>query len=94
MIISILERLKQSSVFGFIILKVNTDLLEKENNVPQKRFHSPYVQDCHKLIDDWEVTLFVMCETHRQLKKREAFWQDKLKTFYLFGLNEKEEYLF
>ena len=65
-----------------------------KQNVPRKRFHSPYVQDCHKLIDDWEVTLFEMCETHRQLKKREAFWQDKLKTFYLFGLSEKEEYLF
>ena len=33
MILSILERLKQSSVFGFIILKVNTDLLEKENRM-------------------------------------------------------------
>ena len=26
-----LEKLKQSFVFGFIIKKVNTDLLEKEN---------------------------------------------------------------
>ena len=29
-----------------------------KQNVPQKRFHSHYVQDCYKGIDDWEVTLF------------------------------------
>ena len=29
-----------------------------KQNVPQKRFHSHYVQECCKGIDDWEVTLF------------------------------------
>ena len=29
-----------------------------KQNVPQKRFHSHYIQDCHRGIDDWEVTLF------------------------------------
>ena len=53
-------------------------------NVPQKkRFHSHYIQDYHRGID----------ETHKQLKERETFWQHKLKTFYPIGLNEKEEYL-
>ena len=42
----------------------------------------------------WEVTLFDKCETHKQLKERETFWQHKLKTFYPLGLNEKDEYLF
>ena len=65
-----------------------------KQNVPQKRFHSHYIQDCHRGIDDWEVTLFEKCETHKQLKERETFWQHKLKTFYPLGLNEKEEYLF
>ena len=65
-----------------------------KHNVPQKRFHSHYVQDCHKGIDDWEVTLFEKCETHKQLNERETFWQHKLKTFYPLSLNEKEEYLF
>ena len=65
-----------------------------KQNVPQKRFHSHYVQDCHKGIDDWEVTLFENCETHKQLKERETLWQHKLRTFYPLGLNEKEEYLF
>ena len=31
---------------------------KEKHNVIQKRFHSHYVQDCHKGIDDWEVTLF------------------------------------
>ena len=65
-----------------------------KQNVPQKHYHSPYIQDYHRGIDDLEVTLFEKCETHKQLKEREKFWQHKLKTFYPLGLNEKEEYLF
>ena len=64
-----------------------------KQNVPQKRFHSHYVQDFHKGVD-WEVILFEKCETHKQLKERETFWQHKLKTFYPLGLNEREEHLF
>ena len=45
-----------------------------KQNVPQKRFHSHYIQDCHRSIDDWEVTLFDKCETHKQILKRETFW--------------------
>ena len=88
--LSMLEKLKQSFVFGLIIIKVNTDLFEKEN----RTYHRSVFQDCHRGIDDWEVTLFEKCETHKQLKERETFWQHKLKTFYSLGLNEKEEYLF
>ena len=44
-----------------------------KQNVTQKHFHSHYVQDCHKGIDDWEVPLFEKCETHKQLKVRETF---------------------
>ena len=72
---------------------IYTDLFEKEN-VPQRRFYSYYIQDCHMGIGDWKVTLFEKCETHKQLKKKEMFWQHKLKTLYPLGLNEKEEYLF
>ena len=60
---------------------------KRKQNVPQKRFHSHYVQDCHKGIDDWETILFEKGETHKQLKERETFWQHKLKTFYSLGLN-------
>ena len=50
-------------------------------------------QDCHRGIDDWEVTLFEKCETHKQAKERETFLQYVL-TSYPLGLNEEEEYLF
>ena len=62
MILPMLEKLKQSFVLGLIIIKVNTDLFEKKNNVPQKCFYSHYIQDCHRGINDWEVTLFEKCE--------------------------------
>ena len=39
----------------------------------QKRFHSHYIQDCYRTVDDWEVTLFEKCETHKQLKKGRSF---------------------
>ena len=42
---------------------------KRKQNFPQKRFHSNYVQECKKGNDDWEVTLFEMCEKHNQLKK-------------------------
>ena len=35
-----------------------------KQNIPQKRFHSHYIQDCNRGIDDWEVNLFKKCETH------------------------------
>ena len=46
---------------------------KEKQNVTQKHFHSHYVQDCHKSIDDWEITLFEECETHEKLKERETF---------------------
>ena len=36
MILLMLERLKQSSTFGLIIIKVNTNLFEKENRIYHK----------------------------------------------------------
>ena len=44
-----------------------------KQNVPQKRFHSHYIQDCHRAIDDWEVTLSEKCETTNNLKKGRRF---------------------
>ena len=52
------------------------------------------IHDCHRGIDDWKVTLFEKCETHKQLKESETFWQHILRIFYPLGVNEKEEYLF
>ena len=50
-----------------------------KQNVPQKHYHSHYIQDCHRGIDDWEVILFEKCEIER-LQEREMFWQHKSKT--------------
>ena len=55
--------------------------------------HSHYIQDCHRGIDDWEVTLFEKCETHKQLKEMETFWQHELKLFALLAkMKEKNIY--
>ena len=76
------EKLKQSFVFGFNIYKSKHLCFRKgKQNVPQKRFHSHYIQDCHRGIDDGEVTLFEKYETHKQLQQRKMFGQHKLKTF-------------
>ena len=62
--------------------------------IPQKLFHDHYCLDVHFGIDDCDFTLLEQCETHKQLKERETFWQHQLKTFYPLGLNEKQEYLY
>ena len=67
--------------FGLIIIKVKPIFSKIKQNVPQKCFHSYYVQDFHKDIGDWEVTLFENCETQKQLKGSETYWLHKLKTF-------------
>ena len=97
MMLPSLEKLKQSSAFGFWFnnyKRKHRSLRQGKQNVLQKRFHSHYVQDCHRGIDDLEATLFENSKTHKQLKERETFWQHKFETFYPLSLNEKEEYLF
>ena len=37
---------------------------------------------------------FLNSVKHMSSKKKETFWQQRLKTFYPVGLNEKEEYLY
>ena len=79
MILPMLEKLKQSFVFGLIIIKVNTDLFEKENRTYHR---SVFIYTIFKIAIEVLMTLFQKCETHKQLKERETFWQQKLKTFY------------
>ena len=45
-----------------------------KRNAAQKCFHSHYIENCHRGIDDSEVPLFEKCETHKQLKETETFW--------------------
>ena len=67
---------KANFYLPFNIYKSKHQSFRKEKqNVPQKRFHSHYIQDGHRDIDDWEVTLFEKSQTHKQLKEKEMFWQ-------------------
>ena len=43
-----------------------------KQNVPQKRFHSHYIQNCYRGIDDRKVTFFEKCRTYKQQKGRET----------------------
>ena len=54
-------------------------------------FHGHYIQDDHEGKDDWQFTLIDQCTTNAELRKREVYWQHRLKTFYPNGLNEREE---
>ena len=62
--------------------------------IPQKLFHDHYCLDGHLGYDDWDYILFEQCETNKQLKERETFWQDRFKAFYPLGLDDKEEHLY
>ena len=55
-----------------------------------KLFHGHYIQDDHEG-KDWQFTLIDQCTTNAELKKRELYWQHRLKTFFPNGVNELEE---
>ena len=48
----------------------------------QKLFHGYYIQD----EDDWQFTLIDQCTTNVEMRKREVYWQLRLKTFFSNGL--------
>ena len=62
---------------------------KRNRRIPKERVHDHDCLDRQVEIDDWDFKLFEQCETHKQLKEKETFWQDRLKTFYPLGLNEK-----
>ena len=48
----------------------------------QKLFHGHYIQDDHEGKDDWQFTLIDQCTTNAELRKRELYWQHRLKTVF------------
>ena len=52
-------------------------LRKRKQNIPRKRFHSHYIQDCHRAIDDWEVTLLRSVKRTNNLKKGRHFGNTK-----------------
>ena len=57
----------------------------------QKLFHGHYIQDDHEGKDDWQFTLIDQCTTNAELRKRELYWQHRLKMFFPNSINEREE---
>ena len=80
--------------YRFNNYKTNLVLSGNEiEKIPQPRLHNHSCLDCHLGTDDWDFILFRQCRAYKQLKETKTFWQLRLKTFSLLGLNEKEEYL-
>ena len=76
------EKPKVSFDIGSITIKANIELSEKETEkYSQKPFHDHYCLDGLLGTDDCDFTLFEQCETHKQLKEKETFWQHRLKNF-------------
>ncbi len=61
-----------------------------EKKFAQEKFHNHFCQEGHKGIEDWEVILIDSAFTEKSLRRKELFWQYKLKTFHPDGLNEIE----
>ena len=57
----------------------------------QKLFHGHYIQGDHEDKDDWRFTLIDHFTTKAELRKRQVYWQHRLKTFFPNGFNEREE---
>ena len=68
--------------------------LQRLQRKTQRCFLTEYCFVDHSGIDEWNFVIFEQWETHKQLEERETVWQQKLKTCYRIGLNEKEEYLY
>ena len=93
--VSYVEKSKTKFRCRFNNYKSKHRVFRKGNQkVPLKLFYTHYYLDGHSRIEDWDFVIFDQCETHTQLKERETFWRNRLKTFYPIGLNEMEEYLY
>ena len=57
----------------------------------QKLFHGHYTQDDHEGKGDWQFSIIDQRTTNTELRKREVYWQHRLKMFFPNGLNGREE---
>ena len=48
----------------------------------QKLFHGHHIQNDHEGKGDWQFTLIDDCTTNPELRKREVYWQHRLKIFF------------
>ena len=70
---------------------VNQEAVPKEA-LKQKRFHEHYCSDRHNGIEDWLIALIDSADTLKDLRRKELYWMYKLKTYALYGLNERDGY--
>ena len=57
----------------------------------QKHFHEHQTYR-HNGIEDWAITLIDSANSLKELSRKEVYWMYKLKTYALFGLNERDVY--
>ena len=74
-----LEKPKKSFDIGLITVKANIELSGKETENTPGTFSWAFCLGGHLGIDDWDFTVSEQCETHKQLKQKETFWQHRLK---------------
>ena len=59
-------------------------------SVAQESFHTHFNQHDHNGMNDWLFTLIDSAESVENLRRKEAYWQNKLNSFAPHGLNERE----
>ena len=94
MTLPMLEMIKHSSVLNLIIIKVNTNLFEKKNRMYHK---SVFIHTIYKIATKVMIigkSLYLRSMKRSNNLKKGNMWQNKLKSFHPFRLNEIEEYLF
>ena len=66
--------------------------LKTKKRGTQKLFHGHYIHD-HEGKDHWQFVIIDQCTTNAELRKREVYWQHRLKTFFPDGLNEVKNFV-
>ena len=60
----------------------------KKCNVYQEQFHRHFNSEGHSGMQDWKITIIDRAENVLELRRTESYWQHRLDTFILDGLNE------
>ena len=63
--------------------------LEKGKPVSQAALHSHFAQHGHNGVGDFSFKIIDGAGSLKEIRKKESFWQYKLKTFLPEGLNER-----
>ena len=67
---------------------MNKEAVRKQA-LKQKCFHEHHCSDRHYGLEDWVITLIDDTNTLKELRRKELNWMYRLKTYALYGLNER-----